>query len=363
MSPAPVLLSAGLASALSLRAACCCGRRQAGTNGIGTLVFGNCGCGFAPCLAEDRPFLAEIMEGVEEIPKAALDGTPESIARGGMEWSWETMLEFMDVVEKNDLALDVACYVPHGALRTYVMGPRGADHLSIPTDDDIKAMQMVVKQAVQAGALGVGSNRVGGHSDLSGNPVPGSFAPMNEIEALADAIREAGGGIFEFVTEGLMDETLRTAPAERAMFQRITTTEEDGGFVGTCFNFHPRRPEYNESMREAGGRANWGPGGARHSHPLGLSHRVSHRVFSERVPAFLRPLAQRAACSPGWSGSAPCARWASLALAPVRAHPGLSISRNSPRTAVARPQVSHSTSSFYGAFVWRARRARRALNC
>lgn len=190
------------------------------------------------------------MEGVEEIPKAALDGTHESIARGGMEWSWETMLEFMDVVEKNDLALDVACYVPHGALRTYVMGPRGADHLSIPTDDDIKAMQMVVKQAVQAGALGVGSNRVGGHSDLSGNPVPGSFAPMNEIEALADAIREAGGGIFEFVTEGLMDETLRTAPAERAMFQRITTTEEDGGFVGTCFNFHPRRPQYNNSMLE-----------------------------------------------------------------------------------------------------------------
>ena len=192
---------------------------QAGTNGIGTLVFGNCGCGFAPCLAEDRPFLAEIMEGAEEIPKEALDGTDVSLANGGMEWSWETMLEFMDVVESRDLALDVACYVPHGALRTYVMGPRGADHLSVPTDDDIKAMQVVVKQAVQAGALGIGSNRVGGHSDLSGNPVPGSFAPMNEIESLADAIREAGGGIFEFVTEGLMDESLRTAPAERAMFQ------------------------------------------------------------------------------------------------------------------------------------------------
>ena len=206
--------------------------------------------GFAPCLKEDRPFLAEIMEGVEEIPKEALDGTDASIANGGMEWSWETMPEFMDVVESRSLALDVAAYVPHGALRTYVMGPRGADHLSSPTDDDIKAMQMVVKQAIEAGALGVGSNRVGGHSDLSGNPVPGSFAPIREIEALADAIREAGGGIFEFVTEGLMDQSLRTAPVERAMFERITTSEAEGGFVGTCFNFHPFGPEYNASMLE-----------------------------------------------------------------------------------------------------------------
>ena len=66
------------------------------------------------------------------------------------------------------------------------MGPRVADHLSSPTDDDIKAMHMVVKQAIEAGALGVGSNRGGGHSDLSGNPVPGSFAPIREIEALAE---------------------------------------------------------------------------------------------------------------------------------------------------------------------------------
>ena len=107
--------------------------------------------GFAPCLKEDRPFLAEIMEGVEEIPKEALDGTDVSIANGGMEWSWETMPEFMDVLDSRDLAIDCAAYVPHGALRTYVMGARGADHLSRPTDDDIKAMQMVVKQDGVAG--------------------------------------------------------------------------------------------------------------------------------------------------------------------------------------------------------------------
>ena len=91
----------------------------AATNGIGTMVFGNCGCGFAPVLKEDRTFIAEVMEGVEEIPKAALDGTPESLAKGGMEWSWESFPEFMDVVESRPLALDVAAYVPHCALRTY----------------------------------------------------------------------------------------------------------------------------------------------------------------------------------------------------------------------------------------------------
>ena len=57
-------------------------------NGVGTFVFGNCGCGFAPCAKEDRGFLLELMEGVEDIPIPALEA--------GMPFKWETMPEFLD---------------------------------------------------------------------------------------------------------------------------------------------------------------------------------------------------------------------------------------------------------------------------
>eukprot|EP01050_Picozoa_sp_SAG11_P003863 SAG11_NODE_230_length_11943_cov_73.442962_8_plen_136_part_00 len=61
----------------------------ASTNGIGTVVFGNCGCGFAPCVREDREFLIELMEGVEDIPKAALEA-------GMGDWGWETFPQWLE---------------------------------------------------------------------------------------------------------------------------------------------------------------------------------------------------------------------------------------------------------------------------
>ena len=135
------------------------------TNGIGTLIFGNCGCGFAPCVKEDRNFLIELMEGVEDIPKAALE-------EGMGAWGWETFPEWLDYADTLETACDFGALIAHGAIRTYVMGERGADHEEETSEADLQAMHDVVKQAVEAGAMGFATNREAGHQDMSGNPVP-----------------------------------------------------------------------------------------------------------------------------------------------------------------------------------------------
>ena len=79
-----------------------------GWHGVTTVVMGNCGVGFAPARASDRGWLIQLMEGVEDIPGAAL--------AEGMNWNWETFGEYLDELERTDRVLDVASLVPHGAL-------------------------------------------------------------------------------------------------------------------------------------------------------------------------------------------------------------------------------------------------------
>jgi N-acyl-D-aspartate/D-glutamate deacylase len=80
-----------------------------GWHGVTTVVMGNCGVGFAPARAEDRDWLIQLMEGVEDIPGAALSE--------GMNWNWESFPEYLDEVERTPRILDVAALIPHGALR------------------------------------------------------------------------------------------------------------------------------------------------------------------------------------------------------------------------------------------------------
>ena len=89
-----------------------------GWNGVTTVVMGNCGVGFAPVRPGQRDFLIQLMEGVEDIPGTAL--------AEGIRWGWETFAEYLDAIEKMPRAIDVGAQVPHGAVRAYVMGERGA---------------------------------------------------------------------------------------------------------------------------------------------------------------------------------------------------------------------------------------------
>jgi N-acyl-D-aspartate/D-glutamate deacylase len=93
--------------------------------------MGCCGVGFAPVKPDRHDWLIGLMEGVEDIPGAAL--------AEGIEWQWETFPQYLDTLAAKPLALDVGAQVPHGALRVYVMGERGVPDDSVATPQEIAA--------------------------------------------------------------------------------------------------------------------------------------------------------------------------------------------------------------------------------
>ena len=163
-------------------------------HGVTTVVVGNCGVGFAPVRPGREQWLVQLMEGVEDIPGTAL--------HEGIEWTWESFPEYLDAIDAKNYAIDVAAYVPHGAVRGYVMGDRGARN-EAATDSDIAEMARIVAEARRAGAVGFSTSRTMGHKARDGEPVPGTFADERELNAIADALVAAGGGIFEVAPEVL----------------------------------------------------------------------------------------------------------------------------------------------------------------
>ena len=113
-------------------------------HGVTTAVMGNCGVGFAPCRSGDQDMLVLTMEGVEDIPGAVMNA--------GLSWNWETFPEFLDALDGKSRDIDVAAYLPHSALRLYVMGQRGANR-EAATPADIEAMKVQAREAMAAGAI------------------------------------------------------------------------------------------------------------------------------------------------------------------------------------------------------------------
>ncbi|HPG25867.1 MAG TPA: amidohydrolase family protein [Myxococcota bacterium] len=164
-----------------------------GWHGVTTAVVGNCGVGFAPAKPEQREMLISLMEGVEDIPGSAL--------AEGIRWEWETFPEYLDALERSDMAIDLGTHVPHGSVRTYVMGERGARN-EAATADDIARMAAIVKEGIAAGALGFSTSRTLGHRALDGEPVPGTFAQEDELFGIGRALGELGEGVFELAAAG-----------------------------------------------------------------------------------------------------------------------------------------------------------------
>ena len=203
-------------------------------HGVTTAILGNCGVGFAPVGPDDRQRLVELMEGVEDIPGTAL--------YEGIQWDWESFPEYLDALERAPHALDIGAQVPHAAVRAYVMGDRALDDA---TADDLEAMTKIVAESLDAGAVGFSTGRTQGHRDVNGNPVPGTFAADEELEALYAAMVKAGRGVFEVVPagvggvegldpEGAMDRELKwivrlgeSAPVPLTFLIMQTTFEPD----------------------------------------------------------------------------------------------------------------------------------------
>jgi len=161
-------------------------------HGVTTVVMGNCGVGFAPCAPDRRDWLIGLMEGVEDIPGTAL--------AEGIQWRWETFPEFMDAVENSPLAIDVGLQVPHGALRAYVMGERAA-LLEPATSADTTRMALLVKEALQAGALGFSTSRTEKHRDRNGKHTPTFKAEAEELHGIARAMGETGKGVLQLIAD------------------------------------------------------------------------------------------------------------------------------------------------------------------
>lgn len=163
------------------------------SHGVTTIVTGNCGVGFAPVRPGDEKRLIEMMEGVEDIPGTAL--------YEGIQWDWETFPQYLDALDRREYAMDLAAFVPHAPIRLYVMGERG-ERNEEATPEDVAAMSEHVRAAIEAGAVGVSTSRSLNHKTLDGELVAGTFAGQAELEGLANAMLEAGGGLFEVVPQG-----------------------------------------------------------------------------------------------------------------------------------------------------------------
>ena len=174
-----------------------------GWHGVTTAVCGNCGVGFAPAAPDRRQWLIGLMEGVEDIPGSAL--------AEGIRWDWESFPEYLDALEHAPLAIDLGTQVPHGAVRAYVMGDRGARNQPA-TAADIEQMYRIVREGLEAGALGFSTSRTLGHRAVDGEPVPGTFAQEDELFGIGRALGDLGRGVFELAGAGAAGDAAGDGP-------------------------------------------------------------------------------------------------------------------------------------------------------
>jgi N-acyl-D-aspartate/D-glutamate deacylase len=180
--------------------------KPSSSHGVTTAVFGNCGVGFAPCKPGERELLIRLMEGVEDIPHPVLvEGLP---------WTWESYPEYLDVVGARQFDINVGSYVPHSCLRVFVMGER-ALNLEPATASDREQMAALFKEALRAGALGIGTSRTVFHRSSDGKPIPTLEAEEVELQAFADVLSQMGAGVFQIVAQ------LKDPAADMALVRRL----------------------------------------------------------------------------------------------------------------------------------------------
>ena len=130
------------------------------------------------------------MDAVEDIPATAMSA--------GITWEWESFPEYLDAIDGKPRVMDIVTQLPHCAVRTYVMGERGAEDIQ-PSDEELAHMRRLVREAIEAGAIGFSSNRLLAHRTKEGELIPGTLARYPELEAVAEGMNDGGGGVFQVV--------------------------------------------------------------------------------------------------------------------------------------------------------------------
>jgi len=177
-------------------------------HGVTTALMGNCGVTFAPCRPADHATLAAMMETVEDIPRQAI--------LGGLAWDWDGYGGYLDAIQRNRPAINVAGLVGHSAVRYYVMGERAVEEQA--TDAEKDQMAALVAQSIDDGAVGFSSNRLPGHVLPDGRSIPGTFAAHDEVLRIADVVGDRGAvmqNVMDFNREDMGNSELLRAQAER----------------------------------------------------------------------------------------------------------------------------------------------------
>jgi N-acyl-D-aspartate/D-glutamate deacylase len=185
-------------------------------NGVTSAAMGNCGVGFAPAHVDKHDWLIQLLEGVEDIPGTAL--------AEGLTWDWESFPDYLDAIGRRSYAIDLGAHMPHAALRTYVMGERGADHLETPTDAEIERMARLTGESLEAGALGFSTSRTHAHRSRDGANIGTLTAGEPELLAIAASLRKAGKGVIQLISDAYLTADDDFARAELALIRRMAQT-------------------------------------------------------------------------------------------------------------------------------------------
>ena len=155
--------------------------------GVTTVVMGNCGFSIAPCPPERRQQMARNLAEVEGMPVAALEA--------GIDWSFESFPEYLELLRRKGCYPNAGVFVGHSAVRTTVLGAEASDRAA--TEDEIATMRGIVKEALEAGAIGFATSTSINHYGEGGVPMPSRLAEDDEMSALVGVLGEHGGGIFQ----------------------------------------------------------------------------------------------------------------------------------------------------------------------
>jgi N-acyl-D-amino-acid deacylase len=184
-------------------------------HGVTTTVIGNCGFGVAPTRAIHRRLIMQTLEKVEGMSLEALE------AGLGASWPFETFPEYLDALEKRGSAINVAALFGHTPLRLYVMGEESTERAA--TADEISAMKKLVREAMDAGAIGFGTSVSVSHNGYAGKPVPSRQATVEEIDSLVSVMGELKRGLMQ-ITIGRDFSTRHMAEVSRKYNVPVTWT-------------------------------------------------------------------------------------------------------------------------------------------
>ena len=180
-------------------------------HGITTVVMGNCSLAMAPAHKEDRENLAGVLSHVEAIPLEAI--------QAGVEWTWETIPEYLNALDQK-LGINVASLIGHSAVRRYVMGEASQERHA--TDEEVTAMKAIVREGLEAGAVGISFERNLRHFDWNGRLAPTNLASEEEIFAVAAVADEIGRGVIQFGGDRNISTRLAKASRRPVFYGNIT---------------------------------------------------------------------------------------------------------------------------------------------